>query len=80
MSKRRDFIKLSLSGAALAGLNRGCQERSQAAPPYHSDEVNELTDGRTLYDVRGVYRNRISLNIDFCSKIAYNCTQNGYKK
>jgi len=48
--KRRDFIKLGLSGAALASLNRGCQEKSQPAPPYHSDEVTELTDGRTLYD------------------------------
>ncbi len=50
MLKRRDFIKLGLSGAALASLNRGCQEKSQPAPPYHSDEVTELTDGRTLYD------------------------------
>jgi len=47
---RRDFLKLGLTGAAFACLNGGCETKSSTLPPYHSEEVYELTDGRTLYD------------------------------
>jgi hypothetical protein len=47
---RREFLKLGLTGAAYAGLSGGCETESPPPPPYHSEEVFELTDGRTLYD------------------------------
>jgi hypothetical protein len=48
--KRRDFIKLGLTGAVLASLEGRCQTKSSSAPPEQIGEVYELTDGGTLYD------------------------------
>jgi hypothetical protein len=47
---RRDFIRLGLAGAAVSCFESGCETKSPAVPLHHSDEVYELTDGRTLYD------------------------------
>ena len=48
--KRRDFIKLGLTGAALSCLNSGCENKPSANPPDQTEQVYELTDGQTLYD------------------------------
>jgi hypothetical protein len=48
--KRRDFIKLGLTGAALSCLNSGCENKTPTNPPDQPEQVYELTDGRTLYD------------------------------
>jgi len=50
MLKRREFLKLGLTGAALSCLSPGCEETAAPPAPQPSDEVRELTDGRTLYD------------------------------
>jgi len=48
--KRRDLLKMGLSGLVLSGLNRGCENKNSSNPPGTSDQVYELTDGLTLYD------------------------------
>jgi len=48
--KRRDFIKLGLTGAALSCLNSGCENKTSTDPPDEPEQVYELTDGHTLYD------------------------------
>ena len=48
--KRRDFIKLGLSGAALSCLNGGCEKKTSTNPPDEPKAVYELTDGHTFYD------------------------------
>lgn len=48
--KRRDFIKLGITGAALSCLNSGCENKTSANPPDQTEQVYELTDGQTLYD------------------------------
>ena len=48
--KRRDFIKLGLSGAALSCLNGGCEKKTPTNPLDEPKAVYELTDGHTLYD------------------------------
>jgi hypothetical protein len=48
--KRRDMLKLGLSGMALACLNGGCENKTTPNPPDSSEPVYELTDGKTLYD------------------------------
>jgi hypothetical protein len=50
MLRRREFLKLGLTGAALSCLSPGCEDRSRPAEPDQSAEVHELTDGATLYD------------------------------
>lgn len=47
---RRDFVRLGLTGAALSWINSGCENRTSANPPDLTDQVYELTAGRTLYD------------------------------
>ena len=48
--RRRDFIKLGLTGAALSCINSGCENKTSANPPDRTEQVYELTDGQTLYD------------------------------
>jgi hypothetical protein len=48
--RRRDLLKMGLTGIVLSGLSRGCENKSSSGPPNTTDQVYELTDGTTLYD------------------------------
>lgn len=48
--RRRDLLKLGLSGIVLSCLKSGCEKKNSSSPPDSSEAVYELTDGQTLYD------------------------------
>ena len=48
--KRRDLMKLGLSGIVLSCLKSGCENKTSSDPPDSPEQFYELTDGQTLYD------------------------------